>query len=417
MQRSFIIWLAAKQVFTKNRKAGLSFMTVASILGVALGVAALVITLSVMGGFEKDLRSKMFRGLPHMEIYHENPSVGISLSKTPLSEFKNEFSDVTHVEPFVKSDIVMKHGRHISSVTMFGVDHVSKGSLWGFEKGVVYGQMEKVFSDDYPPSLILGDDLAIQLGVDVGDEIEALSPSADLSGALSGQKMSQTYKIAGVFSTGLSQLDSKYAVTSVSQARKFMADYDVILDDLNYVTGIALNLGDPDDVDLFVNLGKDFSNYVVSTWKEVNKSLLFALKLEKYTMSALLFLIVLVAAFSISGTIMMTVYYKKQQISLLRALGMEFDGIVRLFLSHGVVIGVVGLVLGLSVGLGVCFFIAEVGTIRLPAGVYVLKSLPVRFLYFEYVMIALGALLLTLAASIYPAVLAAKQDPGQGLRG
>ena len=133
-------------------------------------------------------------------------------------------------------------------------------------------------------------------------------------------------------------------------------------------------------------------------------------------MSAVLFLIVLVAAFSIAGTVMMTVYYKRHQVSLLRALGMKHHGVMKMFISHGAVIGTVGVVLGLIIGLGGCLFIESMGSIPLPKGVYMLQSLPVKYLYFEYVLISAGAFLLTILASVYPAYIAASREPSEGLR-
>ena len=133
-------------------------------------------------------------------------------------------------------------------------------------------------------------------------------------------------------------------------------------------------------------------------------------------MSAVLFLIVLVAAFSIAGTVMMTVYYKRHQVSLFRALGMKMGDVLKMFLSHGAVIGAVGVALGLFIGLGGCLIIESVGAFPLPKGIYMLKSLPVKYLYLEYVIIALCAFMLTVLASVYPAYMAAKREPGEGLR-
>lgn len=391
-------------------------MTFASIFGVTIGVAALVVTLSVMGGFEGDLIDKMFKGLPHVEIHHKNAFVGFSLKKYPVQTFRKSFPDAEKIEPFVKAEIVMKNRKHLASVTIFGIQKESSGGLWGFGSGMVYGSLNDLHSTEGLPGIVLGEDLAFQLGVDVGDEVLGLSPGANISDALSGQELSKSFKVVGIFKTQLNQYDAKYAVVSLGNGRFFMEDYDESLDEMNFVSGVALNFKDPRKVGLFMGKLKELDDLKATTWKEVNKSLLFALQLEKFTMSAVLFLIVLVAAFSISGTIMMTVYYKRHQVSLMRALGMKFGDILGLFMSHGVVIGIVGVAAGLSVGIGVCFLIKNMGDIALPTDVYVLKSLPVKMLYFEYALISGGAFVLTILASIYPAYIAAKQEPGTGLR-
>lgn len=414
--KSFILWVAAKQVFTRKRKAGLSFMTYASIIGVSIGVAALVITLSVMGGFEKDLKQRMFKGLPHVEYYFENPFVGFSLQQYSLDTFKKSHPDAIAIEPFVKADVLLKNRKHLSPAIVFGLDESSIGGLWGFGPGMVVGSLAELHSNIVEPGIVLGEDLAFELGVDVGDTVEGLSPSASLSDALGGQRLSKTFEVVGIFKTDLSQYDSRYAVVSLKSGRFFMADYDESLQEEEYVSGVALNFQNPEILPVKIR-GKDkLEGLNATTWKEVNKSLLFALLLEKYTMSAVLFLIVLVAAFSIAGTVMMTVYYKRHQVSLLRALGMKHHGVLKMFISHGAVIGTVGVVLGLMIGLGGCLFIESMGSIPLPKGVYMLQSLPVKYLYFEYVLISVGAFLLTILASVYPAYIAASREPSEGLR-
>ena len=152
------------------------------------------------------------------------------------------------------------------------------------------------------------------------------------------------------------------------------------------------------------------------TWETANKSLLFALKLEKFAMTLILMLIVIVAAFSISGTMMMTVFHKRGQVSLLRSLGMNRIDITKLYLAHGFTIGTVGILMGLVFGLAICALIKSFQFISLPAGVYHLKSLPCKWLWFDYGIICMSAWVFSLLASTYPALTASKQDPGQGLR-
>src|SRR5690606_8989161 len=142
-----------------------------------------------------------------------------------------------------------------------------------------------------------------------------------------------------------------------SEGRKFMADYDYGLDEERYVTGIAVNLNDPMAAEQRLEKLSKLPKFEAVTWQKANKSLLFALKLEKFAMGSILMLIVVVAAFSISGTMMMTVFHKRTQVSLLRAIGMTRADIAKLYLSHGVAIGVVGVGLGALFGIAVCFLI------------------------------------------------------------
>ena len=261
--------------------------------------------------------------------------------------------------------------------------------------------------------------------------------------------MSRQFVVSGKFRTGLFNYDAKWAVVSLPQGRKFMPDYDESLDAEAYVTGVAVNFPDPFDIEIYAEriqrakadhtqpkvqelasedsskpLPEDEKNNKVGvlqgletlSWQQVNKSLLFALKLEKFAMGSILMLIVIVAGFSISGTMMMTVFHKRGQVSLLRSLGMDRGAIARLYLAHGFTIGTVGIVLGLIFGLAVCALIKSFQFIGLPAGVYQLKSLPCKWLWFDYVVICTFAWIFSLLAATYPALTAARQDPGQGLR-
>ncbi len=413
-------------------------MTVVSIFGVAIGVAALIIVLSVMGGFEQDLRDKMLRGQPHLEILSKNAAAGFSLHEVPLDKIKTLFPDSTEVEAFTEADVVLKQKKHLTSATLFGVDPDREGHLWGFGSSITEGEMNSI-GRTHPasgnwdvevrrPGILLGEQLAEQLSAEIGDEITVLSPQANAGTALGGGTVSRQYVVAGKFRTGLFNYDAKWAVVSIEEGRKFMTDYDESLDTEEYVSGIAVNLKDPTVIQASTDrvFGpkpvadaaaiKALPTLDALTWEKANKSLLFALKLEKFAMGSILMLIVIVAAFSISGTMMMTVFHKRGQVSLLRSLGMNKNDIARLYLTHGFTIGTVGIVVGLLFGIAICALIKSFQFIPLPPGVYHLKNLPCKWLWFEYGVICVCAWLFSLAASTYPALTAARQDPGQGLR-
>lgn len=419
--KPYLVWIAWRKIISHKGKS-LSFMTVFSILGVAIGVAALTIVLSVMGGFEQDLVAKMFKGLPHLEIISENPLTGFSLKEFPLAGFEEKFKDTLGVEPFVQADVVIKNRKNLGSITLLGIDPERGGKLWGFSQGMVSGKISDLLQVDSSgetpiPGIILGDALALQINAEVGDEIMILSPQAGISsGPLNGSTIASKFRVIGIFMTDLPRYDTRYAVVSLAEGRKFLVDYEDSLAEEEYVSGIAMNIEDPTEVDTYAARVSDDPRLNTTTWKVANKSLLFALKLEKFTMGAILLLIVLVAAFSISGTLMMTAYHQKSQIAIMRSLGMQEKDISALFMIHGGLIGVLGAVCGMVVGLGVCALLYYFQFINLPDGVYYQEKLPVKFLPLEYCVIALSAWILSVVAAVYPAYVAAKQDPGSGLR-
>jgi lipoprotein-releasing system permease protein len=405
-------------------------MTVVSIAGVSIGVGALVLVLSVMGGFEADLRRKMLSGEPHMEIIAaNNPVAGFSLKEHSLEDFKRRFPDVKNIEPFISTDVVLKRRSFVNSATIIGVRPESEGAnLWAFDGAFSEGVMADLFKLQKPmlpqspdvildlPGIALGDQLALQIGAEVGDEITVLSPQASSSSALAGGTLARRFVVIGKLSTGLFNYDGKWGVVSIDEARYFMPDFDQSLVEDQYVTGVAMNVPDPMKMDPYVEKAKKWSDLSAKTWQITNKSLLFALKLEKFTMGSILMLIVLVAAFSISGTMIMTVFHKRGQVSILRSLGMTRKEIAGLFLAHGFTIGTVGVLIGLFVGVGLCYLIKNTHMFPLPEGTYYLRMLPVRYLPVEYGVICICAWLFALLASTYPAMAAAGQNPSDGVR-
>jgi lipoprotein-releasing system permease protein len=437
--KAHISWIAFRNLVNRQKRSGLSFMTITSIFGVAMGVTALIVVLSVMGGFEEDLRSKMLRGQPHLEIMNKTAAAGFGLVQHSVEDFKKLLPEATAVEPFTQSDVVLKQNRHMTSAVLFGIDPTLEDHIWGFNKAsVLEGSMDSV-GKTHPanpnwdvevrrPGIAIGVELATQLGAEIGDEIKVVSPQAGMGTLMGGGTVQRSYVISCIFQTGLFNFDAKWAVVSLAEGRKFMPDYDPSLDDDQYVTGIAANLKDPMKVDvtearLIAAFGAPDQKRINSmeklaplSWKKVNKSLLFALKLEKFAMGSILMLIVLVAAFSISGTMMMTVFHKRGQVSLLRSLGMTKGDVAKLYMTHGFIIGTIGIFCGLFFGLALCAVIKSFQFIELPAGIYHLKSLPCKWLWSEYAVICIAAWIFSLIAAAYPAYTASRQDPGAGLR-
>ncbi|MGE0173505.1 MAG: FtsX-like permease family protein [Oligoflexales bacterium] len=423
MPLRIIFWIAWRNIVSKKRQSGLSFMTTISIFGILLGVAALVIVLSVMGGFEGELKEKMLKGEPHLEIVNKTALVGLSLKEHPLSEFAH-YPEISHIEPFVQADVVAKQGKHLSPMVLFGIDPTKGGEVWGFGSADFEGDLKSIGEDHEAafventgkyPGIALGKDLAKQLGASLGDELFVISPEANGQSVLAGGTLSRPYVVSGIFETGLFNYDAKWAVVRLDEARKFMADYDPSLDEDEYVSGIGINVQNPFEVEKFAKK-LPLGELTTKSWTQTNSALLFALKLEKFTMGAILMLIVLVAAFSISGTLMMTVFHKKRQIAILRSLGATRAAILKTFLAQGLSIGLLGVASGGGIGLSFCYLLEKFKFHEMPSNIYYLRSLPVKFLPFDYLVICFLALILSLIGALYPAFIASKQNPSQGLR-
>jgi len=405
-------------------------MTTVSVIGVAIGVGALVVVLSVMGGFEQDLRTKMLSGEPHLEIISAgNALAGFSLREHPVSEFNKTFPKALAIEPFVSGEVVLKRRGYMAAATLFGVREEAHGTrLWAFDGAFIEGAFSDLYKTRKPrlpqtpgvldalPGIALGDQLAMQIGADVGDEIAVLSPQATATGALGGSTLSRRYVVTGKIGTGMFNYDARWAIVSLDEGRYFMPDYDESLAADEYVTGIAMNVPEPTNMAPYEKQVKKWADLTSKSWQTTNKALLFALKLEKFTMGSILMLIILVAAFSISGTMVMTVFHKRSEVGILRSLGMSRGDVRRLFLAHGLTIGLVGVLLGLVGGLGLCVILKNTRLVPLPEGLYYLRTLPVKYLPVEYLVISVSALLFALLASVYPAMAASRQSPSDGVR-
>lgn len=424
-------WMAWRYLVAKKKGNGLSFMTSVSIAGVSLGVAALILVLSVMGGFERDLKSRMLKGSPHLEIMSDSPLAGFPLKDYPISLFKGLFPDASGLEPFTQADIVLERGKSMSTGVLFGIQP-DAGYLWGYKNSMVEGELAAIGREHLPlisyddqdtrwPGIVLGDKLASHLDAEVGDVIALLSPQAMMSSAsvMGGATISRQYVVVGIFHTGSFNYDAKWAVVSLEEGRRFLQDYDDSLQTDQYVSGIGVNSNHPTDIDAFarrLRTDSRFKGLAARTWKDSNSSIILALKLEKFAMGSILMLIVLVAAFSISGTMMMSVFHKKRDVSLLRSLGMSQRNIIKLFMIQGQTIALVGITIGLALGLLGCLVLVVLGQIDLPQQLGILKIFPVKFLPLEYFIICLFAWLLSLFGACYPAWTASRQDPSRGLR-
>lgn len=395
-------------------------MTICSIFGVSIGVAALIIVLSVMGGFEKDLKQKMLDNEPHLEVQHKSFARGFSLKKYPIEKFRSILPGA-NINSYTKADIVVKNGKYLSTAMLLGIDPTQTPLNWSFSESMIEGDIGQIGhgkkSESGNANIILGETLKIQLGVNLGEEISIFSPQIDSADSLlSGATIAKTYTVVGTFFTGQLEFDAKWAIVNISEGRKFLTDYDESLDEDQYVTGLGIKIPDPLKIDYVVQKLSHYKDLALISWKKSNSAILFALTLEKYTMGAILLLIIVVAAFSISGTIMMMVFHKQVQVCLFRAIGMTRKGVTSYFVLQGVWIGIIGIILGNLIGLSSCYLLYYLKSSEIPASINSLTALPVKFLPVEYVVINVLALILSIGGAFYPALIASRKIPSSGLR-
>lgn len=439
-----------------------AMMTALSVGGVGVGVMALIIVLSVMSGFEADLQKKILGTNSHGVIMKYSPE---------MPEYEDVLAKVGQVRgiagatPFILNEVMISSEGNISGSMIKGIDPKTVGTVTDLPEYLVPGgklewltdptqisrrhlapfgepafdgkpatpdevtKPEKKKVDDelardpllelpgeekeadvVLPGILIGRELAASLKVVVGDRVNVVSPIGGELGPQGPMPKSRPFRVAGIFYSGMYEYDSKFVYIHLSEAQTFF--------NVKGATGIEVKVTDVDNARGTMKAVYDTLQgypYRTKDWGEMNRNLFAALRLEKLVMGIILSIIVIVAAGLIVATVIMLVLEKRKEIAVLKALGVPDGGIVKIFLTEGLQIGVAGGVLGLISGLAWCLFIERVG-IKLDPQVYYIPSLPVRIEPFQTALSVVIAILVTFLASIYPALKASQVEPVDGLK-
>lgn len=397
--------IALRYLKPKRKKGLISFVGAVSIMGITLGVGALIIVLSVMSGFDTQIKKSIIDATPH--IYLMSYTGGISESRVPALERKVLMvKGVKAVSPFIFVQGMIKTRLGTSGIAIRGVDPEKEKRITNLYRRVTLGSWDCIKDRG---SIILGKALADQLGIMIGSEVTVITASYRVTpfGLI---PRSTALRVCGILDTGMYTIDSSMGLVSLETAqslsRKGMySGLEVAVEDIYRATEIAKEIAK--------RLGYP---YWTNDWIRMNKPLFSALKLEKFTMFLILTLIVIVASFSIVSTLSMTVMDKAKDIAILSAMGMTGKRIAKIFLYEGFVMGIVGIALGLVLGLGGCFVIAKYKIITLPQDVYYIDHLPVKVEPFDVSLICLASVIITLVSTYFPARQAGRLSPVEILR-
>ncbi len=415
------------ELLGRRRMAETLLMTLISIGGVAIGVWALTVVLSVMNGFEGDLKGRILGHNAH----------GI-LMKAGQNEFTGwqQVRDqvlvvpgVVGATPFLYNEVMLSSGQRLTGALLKGIDPVTIGTVTDLPAAVEKGGKLEWLSTpelipapglrdlDEPavdgrrlPGIVVGREMARALRVDVGDQVNVISPFGDL-GPGGPQPKSRPFRVAAVFYSGMYEYDAKFAYLDLDEARRFFGTGDGI-------TGLELKVADVDRARaVLARVGAALGGWPYRTkdWGELNRNLFSALQMEKLVMAVILGFIVLVASFIIVATLIMLVLEKTREIAVLKSMGAGLPSVMKIFVIEGMVIGAVGTFFGLVLGYGTCLLIGDVG-IPLDPEVYYIDNLPVRIDPSQWVMVVVMSLALAFLATIYPATKAARLRPVDGLR-
>ena len=396
----------------KRRNGFISFISLASILGIALGVAALITTLAVMSGFQREIRDRMLQMVAHATVSGYGEPVRDWPQAVKLAAADKR---VAGAAPYVEKETLLTGARNQPAMVR-GVVPAEEPKVSVIADRMVQGKFGSLQPGSF--NIILGKELALWLGVGVGDKVTMMT-SDFRSTPMGALPQLKRFTVSGIFEAGYNEYDKGMAFVH-------MQDLQRVLRMGEGVTGVRLKLHDMDQAwnvarDLALNLGEV---YRVSDWTSENANMFRALKMEKTIMAVLLSLIIAMGAFNLVSSQVMLVTDKQADIAILRTLGLSPGGVMQVFMVQGSLIGVIGTVLGVVGGVlltlnleGILFGIEKLtGYQLLPADVYYVTGLPTDLQGSDVTMIAVIALVMAFLATIYPAWRAARTAPAEALR-
>ncbi|NOQ13659.1 MAG: lipoprotein-releasing ABC transporter permease subunit [Methyloprofundus sp.] len=413
MFKPLSLYIGLRYTRAKRRTQFISFITLTSVLGIALGVTALITVLSVMNGFEAELRHRILGMTAHSTI----TGSGGKLSDWPVLKAKlKDYPNVQGTAPFVRGQVMINAGRRVSGTLLRGVLPEQETEVSAVGKKMKSGVLKDLQPGKY--QIVLGSELASYLGAMVGDKITVISPQVNSTPAGIIPRL-RRFTVSGIFEVGMYEYDRNMAIIHIADAAKLFRMEDS-------VSGLRLKLDDLFNAPQITHeLARKLSGqYFVSDWTTAHSNFFQAIKTEKRVMFIILLLIVAVAAFNIVSTLVMVVTDKRGDIAILKTQGLTPMAVMRIFITLGAIIGLVGTALGT---LGGVLLALNVETIVpaierffevnfLAADVYYISSLPSKLVWADVYVIAIIAFSLSLLATLYPAWQASRVNPAEVLR-
>ena len=406
--------VAIRYLIARRRQAFVSLISLVSTLGVAVGVTALVVALALMTGLQGELRDRMLGSMPHVYV----AKIAEGGVADPARE-RAQLLKLPHVvgaAPVVIGPALVRAGERSAFVTLKGVDPATEATVTELPQRMTAGRFDALSA---PPDasgsgprldgIALGKDLATSLAVRPGDVVIVLTPEGTLT-PMGVMPRARSLRVVGIFSLGLYEMDSAYAVVSLPVGLRLMGkgypDYiQLKVDDLYQAHAVAESI-----------VAAHGAAYQVQDFAQMNQSLFSALQLEKMAVSITIGLIVMVAALNIVASLVLMVMEKSRDIAILKTMGATRRSISIVFMLQGTLIGLAGTLAGVALGLGLSFVLDRYRLVRIPTDVYQISYVPFRIEPVAVAVVAGAALLICFLATIYPSRQASRLDPAEALR-
>ncbi len=411
---SYEFFIAKRYLRSKRQVKFISLITYISIIGVMIGAAALIIVLSVMNGFESEVRSRIIGFDAHIKLrtFHDR---GVENYPELLDKVKG-IPHIVAAAPYILDKAMIISRERKEGAQIKAIDPKLEAKVTDFVQNVNYGTLnlgliekegERAF-----PGIIIGFSLADRLGVGLGDRVQLLSAAGIDIGGFGSMPTARTFRVAGYFQSGLYEYDDNVAFINIPEAQR-------LFEMGSKVNGIQFKLTNMElarEVAEVIEERAGGYPYTTVTWFDTNKTLFAWMQYEKWIAFIVLSLIILVAAFNIVSTLIMVVLEKTKEIGILKSMGASNESVMRIFIYQGAVAGVIGAVLGVVISYLLCWAQIKFKFFELPPDVYIISALPILMKPLDFILVAGAAFIISLTATVYPAYRAAKLDPVQAIR-
>ncbi len=420
----FEAFIALRYLAGRRKQAFIYLISLISVLGVSIGVAALVIVLGVYNGFTTDIREKILGANAHIILTGQalsapdlaapqGDSANVSSGLATTLDRIEAVPGVVGATPFLYTEGMLSSPRGVKGVVLRGIDPSTAPNVLSILGTLSSGNVADLDPQNPGalPGVIVGRELALRLGLVPGSRVNLLSPAGQKTAA-GFQPRIRPFRVAGVFQTGMYEYDSSLGFISLNAGRDLLALPE------GRISGVEVTVKNVYEADKIADaIERELGSGIIARhWMEMNANLFAALKLERIGMFIVLAMVVLVGSFSIVTTLVMLVMEKTRDIAILKSMGATRSMIRRVFILQGVIIGAVGTLLGYALGIGIALLLQRYQFIKLPPGVYTLDHLPVLLNWTDIGLVGASAMLLCFLATLYPAGQAAGLVPAEALR-
>ncbi len=403
----FELFVAMRYLLAKRKQAFISLISLISTIGVAVGVMALVIALALMTGLQGELRDRILGSTAHVYVWK---SGGIEDYQAEVKKLR-AMDGVIGAGPAILGKALVSTDRADAFISLKGIDPVLERDVTDIQRSMQQGSLEALTpeNDEALPGILLGRNLAEQLGVGVDDTVTVLTPQGTLS-PMGMIPRTRRVRVAGIYALGLYEFDAAYGMVTLEFAERLLgkAAPDLIelrVDNIDEAPAISERVPE--------TLGSD---YVSQDWADMNQALFSALWLEKMAISITIGLIVMVAALNIVASLILLVMEKSRDIAILKTMGTSAGRVRIIFMLQGLMIGTVGTTIGAACGLALCWVLDTYRLIQIPMDVYQVSYVPFIVEPFDFALVVVSAILICFVATIYPSRQASRLDPVQALR-